>query len=251
MNIGFYYSCYDEVDAVEYSISTIKKYYPNSPIYLASEKHNFLYLKDSYIDPYLFEDTMGIRHKNGINVLYKTPEYQKEIKNCIYSVLNRMIDFITKNPNLDYIVMMDPDAILRGKLNIPDGVKLLGSKVNKGFPEEYKNVLKKVPGALVIDEWGATPGIFHVKTFLKAYDNIKTNIDIFDELCLSFYAMYAHDVLLPTIFALIGIPETFNPDIIECVRRPDWENTNHPLVHQYKKYYPKNNWSVIRIANGI
>jgi hypothetical protein len=251
MNIGFYYSCYDEVEAVKYSISTIKKYYPFSPIYLASEKHDFNYLEDNYLESHVFDDTMSIRHKPGIGVLYKHPSYQKEIKKCIYAVLDRLTDFIDKNKTLDYIVMMDPDAILRGKLNISLDAKLLGSKVNKGFPEEYKNILKNVPGAIVIDEWGATPAIFEVKSFIKAYNNIKTNIKIFDQLCLSFYAMYAHDVLLPTIFALIGIPETFNPDIVECVRNPDWEKTDHVLVHQFKQYYPKNNWSVIRIANGI
>jgi hypothetical protein len=252
MKIGFYYSCYDEKNAVDYSISTIRQFYPESDIYLVSEKFDFSYLEKDYknIKVILGKDTMGIRHKPDIFMNYRLPEYQKSIKTCAFSVLDRLTDFINSG-DYDYIVMMDPDAILRGKLNIPTSAKLLGSRVNKGFPHSYKYILSKTPGAIVIDEWGATPGIFEVNSFKKAYKNIIDNPQLFDEICLSFYALYAHDVLLPTIFALIGLEETFNPDIVECVRNPNWESTKHPLVHQFKRYYNDDNWSVIRIKQGI
>ena len=52
-----------------------------------------------------------------------------------------------------------------------------------------------------------------------------------------FYAIYAHDVLLPLVFALVGEEETLNLDIVECNRNSNWRNSGHPLVHQYKEFY--------------
>ena len=49
--------------------------------------------------------------------------------------------------------------------------------------------------------------------------------------------MYAHDLLLPTLFALVGEEETFNPEIIECNRDPNWRSKPNPLVHQFKDFY--------------
>ncbi len=63
---------------------------------------------------------------------------------------------------------------------------------------------------------------------------------ILDELTSSFYAIYAHDVLLPILFALVGEEETFNPDIIECQRDKNWMFRTNPLVHQFREFYDKN-----------
>lgn len=61
--------------------------------------------------------------------------------------------------------------------------------------------------------------------------------DIFNEFFLEFYAMYAHDVLIPLLFALIGIEEVKNVDLVECKRFSGWRNSQHPLIHQFKDYY--------------
>ena len=48
-----------------------------------------------------------------------------------------------------------------------------------------------------------------------------------------------YDALYPVLFALVGEEETFWGDIVECFRNPNWRNTEHPLVHQYREHYPK------------
>jgi len=176
-------------------------------------------------------DTFKVTDKN-----WREPIHQEVIKKATYAVLNRLeraIDYC----KTDYILMMDPDALVRGKLNIPDGVKLLGSRVNKGFPIGIKDVLSRIEGAKVIDCWGATPAIFETKTFMESWENVKETPEVIDLLINEFYAIYAHDVLLPLIFALVGEEETFNPDIIECSRDPGWRSKTNPLVHQYKEFY--------------
>jgi len=238
MKLGFFFSCFTENKAVENSLSELRKHYPDSPIYLVSDGgSDFTYLKDQYdnLEVSLEEDTMSdtfkVTDKN-----WREPIHQEVIKKATYAVLNRLEKAI-EYCKTDYILMMDPDALVRGKLNIPDGVKLLGSRINKGFPEGIKDVLSRIEGAKVIDCWGATPAIFETKTFMESWENIKETPEVIDLLINEFYAIYAHDVLLPLIFALVGEEETFNPDIIECSRDLNWKLKTNPLVHQYKEFY--------------
>lgn len=236
VSLGFFYSCYNEKNAIEHSIKELRIHYPESPIYLVSDGgYDFTYLVDIYDNMFvsLEEDTMSDTFKiTDIN--FKESTHQNAIKKCVLAIIKRLKNAI-KYCNTDYIVMMDPDALVRGKLNIPLNAKLLGSRVNVGFPEGLKKILTNIEGAKVIDCWGATPAIFETKSFNKATS--KFNEDILEKLSLEFYALYAHDVLLPILFALIGEEETFNPDITECNRDPFWKINNKPLVHQYKEYY--------------
>ena len=59
--IGFFYTCYKEHRAVEYSIKRLRRVYPDAPIYLVSEGADFSYLEEDYdeISTHLEEDTMS------------------------------------------------------------------------------------------------------------------------------------------------------------------------------------------------
>lgn len=238
MKLGFFYSCFNETKAVEFSLSELRKIYVSEPVYLVSDGGvDFSYLEERFINikTTLQEDTMSSTF-NITDVNFRLDIHQKNIKRCAFTLLKRLknaIDFC----KTDYILMLDPDTLVRGKLTIPDNIKLLGSRVNYGLPYGVKEILASVEGSKIIDCWGATPAIFEVESFIKAVDFMESNIDIFDKLCNEFYAMYAHDVLLPIMFALIGEEETFNPDIIECFRDFDWKIKSNPLVHQFREYY--------------
>lgn len=236
VSLGFFYSCYNEKNAIDNSIKKLRLHYPDSPIYLVSDGgFDFTYLTEIYSNIFVsleddtMSDTFKITDKN-----FKEDIHQNAIKKCASTVIGRLKAAI-EYCKTDYIVMMDPDALVRGKLNIPLGAKLLGSRVNIGFPQGLKDVLSGIDGAKVVDCWGATPAIFESNSFIEA--SSKFNNDILDMLSLEFYAIYAHDVLLPIVFSLIGEEEVFNPDITECNRDPSWKNNNKPLVHQYKEYY--------------
>ena len=238
MKLGFFFSCYKENRAVENSLSELRKHYPDNPIYLVSDGgSDFNYLKDSYDNLFvsLEEDTMSSTF-NITDQNWREEVHQNAIRQATYAVLNRLERAI-EYCQTDYILMMDPDALVRGKLNIPEGVKLLGSRVNTGLPVELQVVLSRIPGAKVINCWGATPALFETKTFMDSWSRLKSSPEVMDAFIDSFYAIYAHDVLLPLIFALVGEEETFNPDIVECNRNPNWRNTTQPLVHQFKEFY--------------
>lgn len=238
MKLGFFFSCYKENRAVENSLSELRKHYPDNPIYLVSDGgSDFNYLKDSYDNLFvsLEEDTMSSTF-NITDQNWREEVHQNAIRQATYAVLNRLERAI-EYCQTDYILMMDPDALVRGELNIPEGVKLLGSRVNTGLPVELQVTLSRIPGAKVINCWGATPALFETKTFMDSWSRLKASPEVMDAFINSFYAIYAHDVLLPLVFALVGEEETFNPDIVECNRNPNWRNTTQPLVHQFKEFY--------------
>jgi len=239
--LGIFFTCFDEKKAVEFSLLELLKTYPDIPIYLVSDGGlDFSYLNNSIknFNFELGEDTMSQLFKitGGDDGNFREPTNQKIIKKSVIAVIDRLkkcIDFCKS----EYILMMDPDCLVRGELTIPNGVKLLGSRINSHLPIEYKHVLSKIEGAKVINNWGATPGIFHTESFLKSVAFLENNIQILDELSMAFYAICAHDLLLPTLFALIGEEETFNPDIIECFRDNNWRSKSNPLVHQFREHY--------------
>ena len=236
--LGFLFSCYNEERAVENSIKCLREFYPDNPIYLVSDGGlDFMYLESLFknMKVSLEDDTMSatfsVTREN-----YLKEVHQETNRIAAWAVLDRLERAIEYCQS-EYILMMDPDALIRGTLTIPEGVKLLGSRVNKGFPKGFKDLLSRIEGAKVIDCWGATPGIFHVETFKKSLEMLRETPEVLDMFIKEFHAIYAHDVLLPLMFALVGEEETFNPEIIECNRDPRWRNTNHPLVHQYKEFY--------------
>lgn len=244
--VGFIYSVFKEKKALDYSIKNLRIHYPEEKIYLISDGGlDYTYLENEYtnLTTSLEEDTMSETFKitgDYITGNFRQEYYQEVIKKCAYTVLDRVTRAIEYCNYPDWVVMCDPDCLIRGKLNFSDEGKILGTRINCCLPDGYRNILDSIDGAVPISRWGASPCVFEVKTFLNALEKFRyldTTENLLDKLCEEFYALYAHDVLFPTLFALVGEEEIFNPDVVECTRNPNWRNTNHPLVHQFREYY--------------
>jgi len=244
--VGFIYSVFKEKKALDYSIKNLRIHYPEEKIYLISDGGlDYTYLENEYtnLTTSLEEDTMSETFKitgDYITGNFRQEYYQEVIKKCAYTVLDRVTRAIEYCNYPDWVVMCDPDCLIRGKLNFSDEGKILGTRINCCLPDGYRNILDSIDGAVPISRWGASPCVFEVKTFLNALEKFRyldTTENLLDRLCEEFYALYAHDVLFPTLFALVGEEEIFNPDVVECTRNPNWRNTNHPLVHQFREYY--------------
>ncbi len=236
MRLGAFVTCHNEFDAINFSLSELRKIYPEIPIFLVSDgQYDFSYLYDTYTNISILaeEDTISSTF-NITDTNFREEIHQKNIKKAALATIDRLsraIEFC----QTEYIIMLDPDTLVRGPLTIPD-CALLGSRINKGLPEGIARVLAEVPGSIPLDTWGATPAIFDAKKFQEAAKVLEYS-NTLDKFIYEFYAIYAHDVFLPILFALIGEEETFNPDIIECKRDPEWERKSNPLVHQFKRYY--------------
>jgi hypothetical protein len=240
--LGVFFTCFDELEAARISLNYLKRIYPDIPVYLVYESDlNFKYLESeiSHLKCYKEKDTMS----DYLNIEYHdylSPKDQNAIRTASDAVMDRLSRAI---PYLDseYILMMDPDALVRGPLTIPEGVGLLGCRINQNIGQlDLLNKTLKKYGGKEITAWGATPAIFKVEKFIKARNILLENPDILDELCASFYWFCAHDILLASLFSLIGEEEVFNPDIVQCKTEYYDHNklANCPLIHQFTKYYP-------------
>lgn len=239
--IGVFYTCYKEKEAVEYSLDVLYSIYPDIPVYLISDggsDYGFLKNKEygKHMEVMLEEDSRGGVPKITEET-YLEPDNISYIKKSIDTFLKRVeraIEFC----DCEYLLVMEPDVLVRGKLNIPDGSKFMGSRINFGLSQELKNVLLSVDGAIPVDVWGATPAIFNSETYLEAHKALMSNNDLLDRLCKSDCRLANYDVLFGVLFGVIGVHEEFNPDIIECYRDPNWKNSDKPLVHQFRAKYP-------------
>lgn len=236
--IGFFTLCYDETQALHFAYNSLKSYYPEAPIFLNSEsKEDFIFLKKYIKNIHIenVEDTQSglFKYKPGDHVLEENRIKNKKAVLILLERLEKAINLL----QTDYILMHCPDTLVRGKITIPNDSGLLGSRVNNYFFPEINQILLKNRG-IEITAFGAVPAIFKSEDFLKAKYIFLQNKNILEELCNNFYAVFSHDIILPILFALIGKQEEYNPEITECTRNFNWITSSHPLIHQFRFFYP-------------
>jgi hypothetical protein len=78
---------------------------------------------------------------------------------------------------------------------------------------------------------------------MKVYDFFKANPSYIDEFCKIDSNFSNYDILITVMFAALGYDEIQNPELTECLRNPNWRNSGHPLLHQFREYYPTSNYS--------
>lgn len=240
-HLGVFYTCFTETKAVEYSLDELYKIYPSIPVYLISDggaDYSFLEtkFKDKTLKTLLLEDSRSFIPKIT-NKNFLTPDIQKYMVQSSTEFIERIYQAILFC-NSENLLIMEPDVLVRGKLNISENSKFLGSRVNTGLSPEIQKYLHNMAGAKNINCWGATPAIFKSKYFLDIYTLIKSNDNLIPTLCSLESRFCFYDVMLAVLFALIGIEEEYNDDIIECFRDKNWETSSKPLVHQYRAKYP-------------
>jgi len=237
-SIGVFTLCYDEIQAIHFAYQSFRLHHPDSPIYLNTESnldYDFLHKYFDNIHIENVEDTQSglFKYKPGDHGLKENRDQNKNAVKHLLLRLKKAFAFL----DTDYVLMHCPDTLIRGKIKIHGNHNLLGSRVNNYFFKEVNDVILKY-GGIEISAFGAVPAIFKVEKFLECLSIFESN-NILDELCDVFYAVYSHDIIIPIIFALGGEIEQYNPDITECTRNPDWLQSKHPIVHQFRSFYPK------------
>lgn len=245
LDFGVFYTCYTEFESVKYSLDLLYKIYPEIPVYLVSDGgSDYKELESSYpnLKTNLENDSRGFVAKINDNN-FRSDGVQAYMKSSIYTFLeriNRAIDYCQK----PYLLIMEPDVLVRGKLHIEEGAHLLGSRVNlyHWASDRINNILKEIPGSLDVTHYGATPAIFSIVSFKKVMKYFVDNPDFIDRFCKIDPNFANYDILLTVLFSAMGYQEFLNPELVECLRDKNWEKTSHPLLHQYRVFYPKSNY---------
>ena len=123
--LGVLVTCYNEIRALEFSLPMFRKIYPHSKIYLTTESSNTNFdslLSLNHIKINHVEDTMYIiKEVNDQN--FVEPYFQEKILLPTRAFLTRVkqaIEFCQS----DYLLLMDPDTLVRGPLSLPEGANL-------------------------------------------------------------------------------------------------------------------------------
>ena len=247
MSFGVFYTCYKEEKAVDNSIKVLKQVYPDVPIYLVSDggsDYSFLENKYTNLKCKMGWDSRGISQRFTIEK-WQDPNNRKKVLDSINEFFKRNEEAI-QFCKTESILIMEPDVLVRGKLNYfpTEKTPLLGSRVNKPTYSYFNNMidfLKSIPGSFPLNYYGSTPAFYSSNVMLKLINYVKDNQDIVKKFIDLDHSFVCYDVFLTLLFATIGYDETFNPDIIECLRDYNWEKKSEPLVHQYRLLYPKQN----------
>jgi len=249
ITVGFIYNCvYKQRKAFEYGLRSIRQYYPDSPIYIVSDGgYDYSYLEKDIdnLKCVMEEDTMGPYKKVTFDN-FTEDIHQKSIKNNIAATVKRVGEGIEYCGNPDWIFMTEPDVLLRGKFSVPTNGKILGTRINDAsLPPtirldqwiEFNKILCEIDTSIPMFRWGAVPPIFHTESYLKGIEIYKDNFDILDNITKVLYGVNCYDIIIPFFFSLIGEPEVFNSEIIECLRDPSWKTSSHPILHQWREMY--------------
>ena len=240
-DFGVYLTCFKEQKAVECAIESLRQHNPDCPVFLVSDgglDYSYLENKHKNLKALLEYDSRGFVPKINPNT-FRKEENQKEIRKSIMAFMDRIsraIDFCQK----DYILIMEPDNLIRGKLNIPENAVITGTRLNKGQGPSlgWQAVLKDIEGAVDVDCWGAVACFLKADIFKKVYKRIEDDHDLFIKFCMSDPRLPNYDVFLPVFFGILGYSEVFNPEVTSTNWNPVWKSSRHKLVDQYYENHP-------------
>ena len=243
-SIGVRYVAFKEVNAVNHSLQLFRRVYPDAPVYLVSDGgSDFSYLES---DPNI-KFTMGI---DTMGYAAAGPSLDKMIADKTFDVelalkigepvhfMDRMKDAI-EYCKTDYMLLMEPDVIVRSKIKIDSSHHLVGQKPNDIEPEVL-NYIRSRGGNESVRHFGPVGGLVRSESFLKVYDLVQSDPQMLRDLLKISPRVKCWDYLIVVLFAIAGFPYEESDQIVECIRNPFWKITSHPVVHQFRDFYNYN-----------
>lgn len=238
-DLGVFYTCFKENGAIEYSLNKFFELYPEAPVYLVSDNGNdFTYLQTKYPLLKATKETFEVTgmFKNGeIDDFINSNTQETFLKICMEFL--RRLNLACEYCKTNYILLMEPDVLVRGKLTMPSA-DLVGPTVNI-MPEEIQQLILKYNGKNN-GTWGPAGGIMKTQSFQKIYNKlVEDDSPLKDGLKLD-PRIICYDYLLAFLFSIYGYSYEENLEETECLRNPWWRTSGHPLLHQYREQYNNN-----------
>lgn len=237
--LGFMITCYDEVNAIDVALCSLRQNYPDAPVSLFCEKDDQEF-KNICFKHNVFQGESEDTQSSLLRL--SEYNYSKEdivkVERAIQVFLNRVYLSCLHAKDCQYMLLHCPDTLIRGVIDIPDGTGLFGSCINHYFSSSTNQILLEY-GGIHIDYFGAVPAVFSIENFHKSYKIIQNNPELVRKLAESWIWSFSHDIIMPILFSLIGKKEEFNSQTEHCSLNPNWMDSGCPIVHQFRTFYPK------------
>jgi len=232
-NLGFFFSCFKEDDAVRFCINNIRSFYPDSPIYLASDGgSDFSDLERQYenLKFRLYEDKLGyVNHP-------ETKDKEKLIE-CCEEFLER-IKAATEYSNKEYMIYYEPDVFLRGQIRVESDLHINGSYANTMDHTVLEYIDRKNPQNSNLNFGACGGSIMRASSLIDVIS--RTDRSLLRDLVYLDPRISNCDFLLTVLFNVHGYRYHVNSDFIEARRDQQWTTTGHSIVHQFHHNYQGN-----------
>ena len=231
MNFVVHHQCFKNENATEFVIKSFREYHPDIPYVLWSDNgSDYSKLCEEYNINFILSDT-----NVGSNYT----------KDKLYEFFNRVRKTCELYPDKPYVLWMEDDVLVKGKIKIPENCDFCGwPDVGNKFQQllgnyNFKNLCKKYNVTPNFDYWTlAGGGIMSSDVFTNKFNIIEKFIEEeYENICPDFKNFLFYDVLLMLMHLICDKKYTINPQVTEVHRNSDWNNPKYTLVHGFKEYY--------------
>lgn len=225
-----------EWEAVEVCLKSFRKFYPDGQIMLARDSLN-PYIPDNlrYLNPEILSknDAMEAMHEFHFDSrsLFELPTEQR--LQIVMKQINRMKECATRSKN-DFILALEYDALVRGKVRVYSGVDLETLSANRYSPNLIHTVESLCQRKVSFFGWGFVVGIVRTSAIIKAAVWLEDNLEVMKHLVELEPNFVFLDFLMPMLIFLSGGNVEDNGLTVECSRDRFWRYRKAPLLHQYR-----------------
>lgn len=139
------------------------------------------------------------------------------------------------------ILCLEPDSLIRGAVKLKSKTDLECLTVNKYSKAliDHVNLISKID--IPIDGWGFCVGLVSKSCLLGIASFVEKNQPLISEMIKLDQKLINIDHGLPIFAHLAGFSVSKSGAITEVGRNRFWRLNRKPIVHQYKRFYPKTN----------
>lgn len=175
------------------------------------------------------------------NHLGERPEISLTESVAIINCYVKRLESAARSSNSDEILCLEPDSLVRGPVKLSSGVDLECLTVNKYSKELVDFVNRTSKSVIPIDGWGFCVGLVSRSCLIGIASFVSNNQSLISNLLKVDGKIVNIDHGLPILAHLAGFSVSKSKSITEVGRDRFWRFNRKPIVHQFKKYYPRTN----------
>jgi hypothetical protein len=240
MNFVVFHQAYKNSKSTEFVIKSFRKFHPNVPYVLWSDNgDDYSHLVEKYNIDYIFSD-------------YRVGLFMYDGKRQIFNFFDRIKKSCEMYPDKPYVMYMEDDVLIKGKIKIPDGVDFCGwddignNLVHRFGIEKFQEICKKYNVNPNFDYYTTAGGaILSSDIFLNKFDIIERYINedyeeiqkACKEIHPGFESIFYCDIEIMMLHLICDKKYSVWEQICDLTKNPNWNSDQYCVVHAFKEHY--------------